>query len=458
MKKKLFGTDGIRGKANEFPLTLSDLAKIGHSMAHVINERKYYGHKLWRSVLIGKDTRLSGYMLEQTLASAFNSMGVHVTLVGPIPTPAVGFLAQSMRADAGIMISASHNPYYDNGIKIFGPDGYKIDSDQESVIEDLFWNHDFSEEFVVENKIGRSKRIEDVTGRYIVHAKNSFPLGKTLEGLKIVLDCAHGSTYRVAPKIFEELGAQVILIGADPNGFNINSGVGALHPQLAAKKVIEEKADLGICLDGDGDRVIFLDHEGEAVDGDIILGAAAIHLNRKKALKGEAIVVNQVSNLGLDMSLKKEGIGVERTPVGDRFVLERMRQKGIHLGGENSGHLIFSDYTTTGDGCVSALQILSFLLEEGKTLKEIRSLVHLLPQVRENISFVQNKGLKDLSNKYHQMKKNIEEALDKVGGRLLIRPSGTEKKIRMLLEGQMEDKKLYDMGQELAQIISKELN
>ena len=455
--KKLFGTDGVRGKANEFPLRPEDLIRFGQSLAYLVKQQDFYSNKSHYSVLIGKDTRLSGYMIEQTLAAALNSLGVHVTLVGPVPTPAVSFLVQSMRADAGIMISASHNPYYDNGIKIFGHDGCKVSNKSQNDIEDLFFNKNFSQDLSVESKIGRTKRIEDVSGRYIVYVKNTFPINLTLDGLKIVLDCANGCSYSIAPKVFEELGADVISVGDRPNGLNINKECGALHPELACQRVIETGAQLGICLDGDADRVLFIDRHGKPIPGDILLGLAAIFLKKRRDLHKNTLVVTQMSNMGLDRSLKKLGIDVVRTPVGDRFVSQKLFEGNYSLGGENSGHIIFKKHTPTGDGCVAALSILSLLIEEKVSFKDLASQIKLLPYVSKNISFNSEKTLKDLNSHYHKRKNSLESRLEKVGGRMLIRASGTEKKIRLLLEGALPEKDLNSMASELEFLISEGL-
>ena len=356
LKKKLFGTDGIRAAANVPPMTPDIVLRVGQALGYLIKKRSpKVAHP---KVVIGKDTRLSGYMVELALTSGLNSMGIHVQLVGPLPTPGIGFLARNMRASAGIVISASHNPFYDNGIKIFGHDGFKISSEMEMEIEKLVFETDMEPFLAERTKLGRTKRIEDATGRYIVDIKNTFPIHETLDGLRIVLDCANGAAYKVAPLVFRELGAEVIILGDQPNGFNVNDKVGALYPKGMMSAVTKYRADVGISLDGDADRAVMADEKGKLINGDHILAMTAIHLKNKGRLPKKTIVVTHMSNFGLDKLMKKEGIQIVRTDVGDRSVIHEMRKNGYTLGGEQSGHIIFLEHSTTGDGCVAALNVL----------------------------------------------------------------------------------------------------
>ena len=380
--KKLFGTDGIRGKANQFPMTPDIILKVGQAMGYLLRTRPTR-NKIPK-VVIGKDTRLSGYMVELALTSGLNSMGVQVQLVGPLPTPGIGFLTRNMRADAGVVISASHNAFHDNGIKIFGPEGYKIPDELEREIETLVFDRDLNELLAPATELGRSKRIEDSQGRYIVFVKNTFPEQLTLEGMRIVLDCAHGAAYKVAPAVFGELGAEVIVIGNEPNGFNINDKVGALHPAKLSEMVLAYRADVGISLDGDADRSLLVDEAGRLVDGDHILCLCALHLNEKNKLPHQTVVATQMSNYGLDMCLNGHGIKVVRTNVGDKYVVEEMRNHGYTLGGEQSGHIIFLEHSTTGDGIVAALNVLAVMKETGKKLSELNDTMHDVPQVLIN--------------------------------------------------------------------------
>ncbi len=367
--KKLFGTDGIRGTANQYPITPDVVMKVGQAMGHILRRRPSRNKS--PKVVIGKDTRLSGYMVELALTSGLNSMGVHVELLGPLPTPGIGFLTRNMRADAGIVISASHNAYMDNGIKIFGPDGYKIPDTMEREIETLVCETDLNPFLASSTEIGRSKRIEDASGRYVVYAKNAFPLEYTLDGMRIVLDCANGSSYKVAPAIFQELGAEVMILGNTPNGFNINDKSGALYPAKVAEAVLQYRADVGISLDGDADRVVMVDDKGRIVNGDHILAIAAIHMKSKALLRKDTVVATQMSNFGLDKLMSEHGIRVVRTDVGDKYVVEEMRRNGYALGGEQSGHIIFIDNSTTGDGCIAALNVLAVMKHAGLPLSEL---------------------------------------------------------------------------------------
>jgi phosphoglucosamine mutase len=431
-KLKLFGTDGIRGTANKAPMTPDVVLKVGQALGYILRQMPHRkGDK--RMVLIGKDTRLSGYMVEQALSSGLNSMGVGVQLTGPLPTPGIGFLARNMRVDAGVIISASHNAFYDNGIKIFGADGFKIPDSMEKEIERLVGMEDFSRHLVDSGEIGRTRRIDDAAGRYIVFAKNTFPLHLSLEGMRIVLDCANGAAYKVAPAIFQELGAEVIVLGDEPNGFNINDKAGALYPIRTCESVVRYRADVGISLDGDADRVIMVDETGEIVNGDHILAICALHMAGKKTLKKNTIVATQMSNFGLDMAMKQHGIQIVRTDVGDKNVVESMRQNDYNLGGEQSGHIIHLDHSTTGDGSVAALNVLAVMQAEAKPLSELKKFMKDVPQVLINTRVSKRKEL-DAIPGYNQLIQDIQKKLG-AEGRLFVRFSGTEPVIRVLVEG-----------------------
>lgn len=453
MVPRLFGTDGIRGKANTSPMTPDVVLKVGQAMGLLL--RRLPGRQgQRRMVLIGKDTRLSGYMVEQALASGLNSMGIGVQLTGPLPTPGIGFLARNMRVDAGIIISASHNPYYDNGIKIFGADGFKIPDQMEREIEALVANEDLTAHLADSDSLGRTRRIDDAAGRYIVYAKNSFPLNLSLEGMRVVLDCANGAAYKVAPAIFSELGADLVVIGDEPDGYNINDKSGALFPARVVDAVAKYRADVGISLDGDGDRVIMVDEKGEIVNGDHILAICAIHLSKRKSLPQNTIVATQMSNVGLDLAMKKHGIYVVRTDVGDKNVVEAMRTAGYTLGGEQSGHIIHLDYSTTGDGCVAALNVLAVMKSEGKPLSELAKTMEDVPQVLINTRVSKRKELSSIPG-YQKMIEKAETKL-KGDGRLFVRFSGTEPVIRVLVEGR--DKiEIGRLAEEIAQFLQSEL-
>lgn len=453
MALRLFGTDGIRGEAGKFPMTPDVVLKVGQAMGLLLRQMPgRQGQK--RIVLIGKDTRLSGYMVEQALASGLNSMGVGVQLTGPLPTPGIGFLARNMRVDAGIIISASHNPYSDNGIKIFGADGFKIPDSMEREIERLVEEDAFASHLAGGDQIGRTRRIDDAAGRYIVYAKNAFPLNLSLEGMRLVLDCANGAAYKVAPSVFSELGADLIVIGDEPNGLNINDKAGALHPARLCEAVTRFRADVGISLDGDADRVIMVDEKGEVVNGDHILAVCAIHLAKKKALPQNTIVATQMSNFGLDQAMKKHGIYVVRTDVGDKNVVEAMRQQGYTLGGEQSGHIIHLDHSTTGDGCVAALNVLAVMRSEGKPLSELKNIMEDMPQVLINTRVRQRKDLSSIKG-YDSLIKDVEGQL-KGQGRVFVRFSGTEPVIRVLVEGP-DRLQINRQAEEIAKFLQKEL-
>lgn len=427
---ELFGTDGIRGVANEYPITPEVALRIGRAVARVLKAQIPGRHK----VVIGKDTRVSGYMLETALTSGLVSEGARVLLTGPVPTPAVAHLTQSMACDAGIMLTASHNPYQDNGIKIFGPDGFKLNDELEEQIEAIILDQSPPE--VKDVRLGKAFRIDDATGRYIEFAKSSIG-DHNLKGLKVVVDCAHGAGYFVGPLIFEELGAEVIKLGTSPDGYNINEGFGSLHPEKAAALVLSEGADIGICLDGDADRVIFVDADGQIVSGDRVLCLCAKALKASGKLRGDTLVSTVMSNLGLRDALAEDGITLEQTQVGDRHVLERMRDGNFTFGGENSGHLIFSDFATTGDGIVSALMVLSVIKSSGKSLSELANCMTEYPSELVALP-VRKKPPLDSVPEIAAAMTAAEAALGNEG-RILVRYSGTEKKLRILVEAKDGD-------------------
>ena len=445
--RKLFGTDGIRGVANVDPMTGEMAMQLGRATAHIFKDREGK-HR----IVIGKDTRLSGYMLETALSSGICSMGVDVLLVGPLPTPGIAFITTSMRADAGVVISASHNPFYDNGIKIFSNDGFKLPDALEAEIEDLIFSDSIDSLRPTAKEVGKAYRIEDAVGRYVVFLKNTFPNDLTLDGLKIVLDCANGAAYKVAPAVLEELGAEVVPIGVEPNGENINLDCGALCPQRIGDLVVQEQAHLGMALDGDGDRVVFVDQKGEIVDGDHIMAICAIDMAEQGRLKNRSVVTTVMSNIGFDLSLGKRGIRVVRTAVGDRYVVEEMVRGGFNLGGEQSGHTIFLDHNTTGDGILTALQTLSIRVRKQRQLDELSKEMISLPQVQFNAKINREIDVLEMPE-IRQKIKAIEDKLGK-SGRILTRYSGTEPLLRIMLEGEDEDK-ITRMGQELADTIGR---
>ncbi|MCA0399198.1 MAG: phosphoglucosamine mutase [Proteobacteria bacterium] len=432
MTRKFFGTDGIRGRAN-VKITPELALRVGQAAGQIFH-RGEHRHR----VVIGKDTRLSGYMIETALTAGFLSVGMDVMLLGPMPTPAVAMLTRSMRADLGVMISASHNPYEDNGIKLFGPDGYKLSDEIELAIEALI-EPSASISLAGSRDLGRAKRIEGVHARYIEFAKRALPKALALDGMRIVLDCANGAAYRVAPEALWELGAEVITIGNEPDGFNINRDVGSTAPQTLQQKVREMRADIGIALDGDADRVIIIDEKGQIVDGDQLMAVVAESWHREGRLSKPGIVATIMSNLGLERHLEGLGLSLARTAVGDRYVLEHMREHGFNMGGEQSGHIILSDYSTTGDGLVAALQILAAVRNEAKPVSEICHRFEPLPQVLKNVQTKGGQPLKD-----EKVAGQIEKLRAKLGnkGRLVIRPSGTEPVIRVMAEG--DDRKLVE--------------
>jgi phosphoglucosamine mutase len=427
--RRLFGTDGIRGTANRAPMDAATALRLGQAAGRYFN-RGAHRHR----VVIGKDTRLSGYMLEPALTAGFIGAGMDVVIVGPLPTPAIALLTRSLRADLGVMISASHNPYEDNGIKLFGPDGLKLTDEQESAIEALMAG-DLSAALVAPSRLGRASRLEDAPGRYIEAAKSSFPRGSTLEGLRIVVDCAHGAAYKVAPTVLWELGAEVVPVGVAPDGFNINKAVGSTAPAALAALVQERRADLGIALDGDADRVVLVDEQGRLVDGDQILALVARSWHAQDRLRGGAVVATVMSNMGLERFLAGRGLNLLRTAVGDRYVGERMREAGCNLGGEQSGHMIMPDFGTTGDGLIAALQVLAVLVEEKRPASEALRCFTPLPQRLVNVRFAGASPLNDAAVKDAIA---AEEAALGARGRVLIRASGTEPVIRVMAEAEEE--------------------
>ncbi|MBM5782301.1 MAG: phosphoglucosamine mutase [Pelagibacterales bacterium] len=432
MTRKYFGTDGIRGTANKFPMTAEIALKVGMAIG-----AKFIDGDHRHRVVIGKDTRLSGYVIEPALTAGLAAVGMDVFLVGPVPTPAVSMLTRSIRADIGIMISASHNPYYDNGIKIFTRDGHKLSDKLESEIEALI-DGDITPHLAESKNFGRVKRLDDASNRYIEFVKNSFPKDKTLNGLKIVVDCANGASYNIAPKIFWELGADVVEIGTDPNGFNINQNCGSTHPEELCKKVIEEKADIGIALDGDADRLLIVDEKGKAVDGDKLIALIAEKLHNEGNLKGDTVVITQMSNLALENYLSYIGVSTTRVQIGDRYVLEEMKKSGYNFGGEQSGHIVLSDYSTTGDGLIAALQVLSIICENKKPVSQIMNLFEPFPQLLKNIRFDKNSKnpleLDVVKNFINQKQNELD-----LNGRILVRKSGTENLIRVMAEGKNQE-------------------
>ncbi len=446
--KKLFGTDGIRGKANEYPMTSEIALSLGRAISIIFRNTKT------QKILIGKDTRLSGYMIESAIVSGICSMGGNAYLVGPLPTPGIAFLTANMRVDAGVVISASHNPFEDNGIKIFSSEGFKLPDEVEEEIEKLILKNEFEKFYPESKNMGRAFRIDDAVGRYVVYLKTTFPKRLNLRGLKIVLDCANGATYKVAPEVFYELGAEIETIGTEPNGININAGCGSTDTKKLRAKVIETGADIGIAFDGDGDRVILVNEKGEEIDGDYIIGFCAEYLKRKNLLKNNGVVLTPMSNLGLERYLTKKGINIIKSAIGDRYVLEEMLKNNYNLGGETSGHIIFLDHNTTGDGIITALQVLRILVEEEKMPSEINQIFAKYPQILENVKVREKVPLEKIPG----FNEKVEEFKNMLGdrGRIFIRYSGTEKKLRIMIEGEY----LYEvknMAKELANIVKKEI-
>jgi phosphoglucosamine mutase len=428
MTRKLFGTDGIRGTANEEPITAETALAVAKAAG-----RQFLRGDHRHTVVIGKDTRLSGYMLEPALTAGFIAVGMDVVLLGPLPTPAVGMLTRSLRADLGVMISASHNPYQDNGIKLFGPDGFKLSDEVELEIEGRLGNG--AAEVAPAHQLGRAQRLDDALGRYIEFVKSSFPRGLRLDGLKVVIDCANGAAYRVAPKVLYELGAEVVPIGVYPDGFNINQRCGATDPARMQEAVLTQGADFGIALDGDADRAILADEKGKMVDGDQVMALVGRSWLQDGRLAGGAVVATVMSNLGLERFLNGLGCGLVRTPVGDRYVVERMREGGYNVGGEQSGHIVLSDFATTGDGLIAALQVLAVVVQAGKPASAVTRLFEPLPQILRNVRFSGGAPLEDKT-----VQAAIRDGESRLGqaGRLVIRKSGTEPLIRVMAEGEDE--------------------
>ncbi len=448
---RLFGTDGIRGLANVYPMSPDMVLKLGQAIGIYFGTRQNKAR-----ILIGKDTRRSGYMLEQALCSGICSVGVDAFFLGPLPTPGIAYLTRGMRASAGIVISASHNPFHDNGIKIFSADGYKLPDEVEDELERLVHDPNLAENAPTGDGIGTARRIEDAIGQYAVFLKEQFPKHLRLDGLRVVIDCANGAGYRVAPKVFSELGADVFMIGDEPNGVNINEHCGALYPQALREKVLLYKADLGIALDGDADRIVAVDEKGEIIDGDEMLAACGVSMLKKKKLKNNTVVSTVMSNMGLDVALERHGGHLVRSKVGDRYVMEAMRQGDHMLGGEQSGHLIFRDSSTTGDGILAGLKILEIMVEDGRKASELRQTMTRFPQLVRNVKVSEKIPLESLKG-FQKALKGIEKKLDGKG-RVLVRYSGTESLARVMVEGQNRDEIeafAQDLCEELTSSIDK---
>ena len=445
--KKLFGTDGVRGVANVYPMTSEMAMQIGRAAAYLFKN----GNRRHR-IIIGKDTRLSGYMIENALVAGICSMGVDVLQVGPLPTPGIAYITSSMRADAGVVISASHNQFQDNGIKFFFKDGFKLPDQMELKIEKLIFSEKIDSLRPVATEVGKAYRIDDAVGRYVVFLKSTFPKDLDLVGMKIVLDCANGAAYKVAPAVLEELGAEIITIGVTPNGTNINDGCGSLHPEVISEAVKSHRADLGIALDGDADRVIVVDEFGNIVDGDQIMAICATDMIRHKKLRKSTLVATVMSNMGLDIAMRKAGGKVIKTDVGDRYVVEEMRRGGYNLGGEQSGHMIFLDYNTTGDGTLSALQLLAIMRRTGKRLSELAEVMIPLLQVLVNVRVSEKRELMEIPSAAALIKATEAKLGD--NGRVLIRYSGTEPLLRIMIEG-ADKYQITAWAKEIAEVVEK---
>ena len=443
--RKLFGTDGIRGVANLDPMTSETAMQLGRAAAHIFMRRA--GR---HQIVIGKDTRISGYMLESALTSGICSMGVDVLLVGPMPTPAIAFLTRSLRADAGVVISASHNPYQDNGIKFFSSDGFKLPDEVESRIEQLIVSDEISHLRPTAELIGKAYRIDDADGRYIEFAKRSLPRDLDFQGMKLVVDCANGAAYKVAPKVLRELGANVEIIGNKPDGMNINAGCGAVHPEQLQEAVLRCHADIGIALDGDADRAIFVSEQGTVVDGDHVMAALGLDLHRHGLLAKQTMVGTVMSNFGLELAMSKAGITLVRTPVGDRYLLERMQAEGYNFGGEQSGHFIFLDHNTTGDGLISALQMLSLMKRTKQPLSELTQAMSAVPQILLNVKVTKKPALESIPD-VEQAMRDSERRLNG-RGRVVVRYSGTEPLLRIMVEGE-EGSIIQDVAERLARVV-----
>ena len=450
VKRQLFGTDGIRGVANREPMTCERITRLGMAIGRRVQKESRHGR-----VVIGKDTRVSGYMFETAIAAGVVATGADVWLTGPLPTPAIAFITSSMRADAGVVISASHNPYSDNGIKIFARDGYKLDDQVEADIEALMDTDDLQALRAAPENIGYSTRIDDAQGRYVVYCKGTFPKALTLDGLKIVVDSAHGAAYRVAPSVFEELGAHVISIHAKPNGKNINKDAGALSPEVMAKRVVAEGAHLGIALDGDADRVVMCDEKGAIIDGDTVMALCATRMLQAKALAKNTLVTTVMSNIGLERAITAAGGTLLRTQVGDRYVVDAMRHGGYNFGGEQSGHLVFLDHATTGDGIIAALRTLEFMVKEERALSDLTNVMVAAPQVLVNVEVAKKLPLEEMP-KVCSLIASVEEKLGDEG-RVLVRYSGTESKARVMIEGP-DGEIIQGWAQEIAHLIQNSVS
>jgi len=446
----LFGTDGIRGTANVYPMTAEMALSLGQAVAHVFRGGGRGRHR----ILIGKDTRLSGYMFEDALAAGICAMGVDVIQVGPMPTPAMAFLTADMRCDAGVMISASHNPYQDNGIKFFSHDGFKLPDEVEHSIEKLIASGVLESYRADPDDLGRARRIEDATGRYVVFLKKTFPMNLDLTKMRVVLDCANGAAYKVGPTVFEELGAEVFPIGVEPDGRNINKECGSLYPEKLAAKVRELRADVGIAVDGDADRSVMVCEKGEIIDGDAMLAVCARDLVERGALKGDAVVATVMSNLGLEKALEQINVKLVRTQVGDRYVVEEMRSKGYNLGGEQSGHIIFLDHNTTGDGLLTGLQVLAIMRRKERRLSELVAGIDRFPQVLINVRVSEKRPIDEIPLVCDAVRR-VEKDLDG-RGRVLIRYSGTEPKARVMVEGE-DESRVGEYANEIAESFRRAL-
>jgi phosphoglucosamine mutase len=446
---KLFGTDGVRGVANKEPMTADIAMRLGRAIAHLCR-----AHSGRHRIVVGKDTRLSGYMLENAMVAGICSMGVDAFVIGPLPTPGVAFITQSMRADAGVMISASHNLFQDNGIKFFQRDGYKLPDEDEEEMERLIFSDHLSSLQPTADNVGKAFRIDDARGRYIVFAKETFPKDLSLEGLKIVLDCANGASYRVAPTVFSELGAEVVAIGVEPDGKNINEKCGSQHAERMASLAQEEQADIGIALDGDGDRVILADEQGRIVDGDAVMAFCGSEMIRTGHLPQNTVVATVMSNIGLELALKEVGGKLVRTAVGDRYVVEEMRRSNYLLGGEQSGHLVFREFTTTGDGIITSLQVLAMMKRTGLKISELARQMKRMPQVLLNVQVERKTPLHEVPEIEDHVKRVEQELRDR--GRVLVRYSGTEPLLRIMIEGPDLDH-IQRTAEEIAETVRKVL-
>jgi len=447
---KLFGTDGVRGVANKYPMTSEMAMQIGQAVGYILKKE---GHR--PRIVIGKDTRLSGYMLENALVAGITSMGADAVIIGPIPTPGIAFLTTNLDADAGIMISASHNPFEDNGIKIFSKTGFKLTDEQELQIEELIFSKKISEKLAPPEELGRAAREDNALGRYIVFLKQTYPRNLNLEGMKIVLDCANGATYKVAPILFKEMRANITAMNVNPDGMNINLNCGALHPEALAKKVIETNADIGLAFDGDGDRLIVVDEKGAIVSGDQILAICTKNLKSEGKLKNNILVTTVMSNIGLSVTLKKMDIEHVKSKVGDRYVLEEMQKKDAVIGGEDSGHIIFLDHHTNGDGILSALQLLAVIKKENKPLSELSKIMEVFPQVMINVKVKGQPPLEEQPEIINAIKRAEKELGDK--GRVLVRYSGTQSLCRVMVEGPTQ-KETREFAEKIAEVIKNKLS